>query len=296
MNDDLLPPHDEADATGFDIVFRGYDRRQVEDYIERVEIALTDADRLHQQDVVALEQARRQLAETEAKLIEAERRAAGQPEPSSLVGERLLSMLKLAEQEADEIVEQGHQRAAANTADLQASLERRETEVVEAHAAAEQARLDAQRDADAVRAKAHQDAEALWAKAQQEVEALWAKATEETNDFTARAEQEAAALRAATEQEAHDVEADARRQAADLVGNAQDDAERVRSEAAAQADAILRSAEQDAIRLDLQAKEHAAELVSQARRQVEDLQAQHDTITAQLEALRRSVRETTDPR
>ena len=49
------------------------------------------------------------------------------------MGERLLTMLKLAEQEAEEIVEQGHQRAAANTADLQASLERRETEVAEAH-------------------------------------------------------------------------------------------------------------------------------------------------------------------
>jgi hypothetical protein len=283
MNDELAPPHDEADSSGFDVVFRGYDRRQVEDYIARVEITLADADRAHQADLEELAQIKRQLSETQAKLIETERRAEGRPEPSSLVGERLLTMLQLAEQEAEEIVEQGHQRALVATADLRADLERREAEVTEAHAAAEQARLDAQRDADAVRAKAHQDAEELWAKAKQEVEALWAKATEETNDLTARAEDEANALRAASEREAHELERDAQRQADAVLASAHD-----------QAEAILQAAERDAAMLDVQAKEHATDIVSRARREVEDLQVQHETISAQLDALRQSVRDATD--
>lgn len=294
MSDDLLPPPDESGDAGFDVVMRGYNRRQVEDYIERVEIALADADRQHQQDLAEVEAAKQELSQVRAKLIEAERRAEGQPEPSSLVGERLLTMLRLAEQEAEEIVEKGHQRAAANTADLQASLERREAEVTQAMIDAEQARLEAQRDADAVRAKAHQDAEALWAKAKAEVEALWAKAQAETAEFAAQAEQDAGSMRARVEREAEDLLEDARRQADRTLSAAHADADLVLQQAHAQAEATLEAASRDAAALDGQAREQATRMVADASKQVEELQRQRDTISAQLAALRESVRGTTE--
>ncbi|MGI8537471.1 MAG: DivIVA domain-containing protein, partial [Mycobacteriales bacterium] len=48
--DDLLPL-DHEQGVGFDVVrFGGYDRRQVDDYLDRVEVALTEADQRHADD------------------------------------------------------------------------------------------------------------------------------------------------------------------------------------------------------------------------------------------------------
>ena len=37
---DVAPQQEAVESTGFDVVLRGYDRRQVDDYLDRVEIAL----------------------------------------------------------------------------------------------------------------------------------------------------------------------------------------------------------------------------------------------------------------
>jgi len=282
---DELPPAGEtgADSAGFDLAFRGYDRRQVEDYVERVEIALSDADRQHQQAVERLTAVELELAALRLELGDAERKAAGLPEPSSRVGERLLEMLRLAEQEAEEIVQIGHQRAAANTADLQASLERREAQVVETTAAAEQARLDAQQDADAVRGKAQADAEELMARTHAEAEALWAKAQADADELWGKAQHDSEAVLAKAEREARDLEADARRQADAIVAAASAEAERT-----------YRATEQDAAALQADAREHTARMLEEARHQVEELERQRQGIAAQLEALKESVRTTTD--
>src|SRR4051812_44157889 len=118
MNDDPLLPLSEAeDSGGFSIVMRGYHRAEVEDYVERVEIALGDADRQHAEDgqrIAALEQ---ELVALRDRLADAEDRAAGLPEPSSRVAARALEMLRLAEEEADQIVEQARARAETAVAD-----------------------------------------------------------------------------------------------------------------------------------------------------------------------------------
>ena len=43
MEDDLLPMHEDEPAGDFDIVLRGYDRRQVNDHLARFEAALGEA-------------------------------------------------------------------------------------------------------------------------------------------------------------------------------------------------------------------------------------------------------------
>lgn len=182
--DDLVPLSDDASqAGGFRRALRGYDPRQVEEYLDRVEVALNEADERHDQDerrIAALEQ---QVGELTARLTEAERRASGRPDPAALVGERLQKMLALAEEEsaeiravarreADALLVTARERTATDTAERSKDLEKREREVETAQREAEQARLEAQKDAEAVRSRAAREAERELEKATARVEAL----------------------------------------------------------------------------------------------------------------------------
>jgi hypothetical protein len=80
--DELLPLHDQPEASGFDVVLRGYDRRQVEDYIERVEVALAEADHRHAEDGERLAALEHEVAAVHVRLEDAEQRAAGLPDPA----------------------------------------------------------------------------------------------------------------------------------------------------------------------------------------------------------------------
>ena len=85
---DVVPLQDAAEATGFDVVIRGYDRRQVDLYLDRVDVALTEADQRHGDDEQRAHGLQRELAGLRERLELAEARAEGKPEPASLVGER----------------------------------------------------------------------------------------------------------------------------------------------------------------------------------------------------------------
>lgn len=201
MSDEhLLPLQDDVETTGFDVVLRGYDRRQVEDYVERVEVALADADRQHAEDGERLAVLEQELLALQRRVAEAEEAAAGLPEPASRIGERLATLLRLAEEEAEQIVAQAQERAAASTSERTADLDRREAEVAGAATAAEQTRLEAQRDADALRTRAQQEVQALHADARRQADALAAEAKARADSAVAQAEQHAAlALKTAKE-------------------------------------------------------------------------------------------------
>ncbi|MDP9497621.1 MAG: DivIVA domain-containing protein, partial [Actinomycetota bacterium] len=100
---DLLPLQHDAEPVGFDVVLRGYDRHQVDDYLDRVDASLSDADARHASDGERIRGLERELGELRAELDRAQQRAEGRPEPASLVGERLTRMLALAEEEAAEL-------------------------------------------------------------------------------------------------------------------------------------------------------------------------------------------------
>jgi cell division septum initiation protein DivIVA len=232
-DDDLLAMQHEGEGSGFDVVLRGYDRRQVEDYIHRVELTLGDADRLHQEDgerILALEE---ELAKVRLALGESQRRAEGLPDPASLVGERLATMLRLAEQEAEEIVEKAQEKAAKSTAERNAELSAREAAIADAGQAADRTRMEAQRDAQALRDKTQQDADDLLRRTQEQVDELLASASEEAERRRRTAEEDIAIL--------HE---DARTRADETLARAQaqvDDLARQRDTIAAQLEDLRRT-------------------------------------------------------
>ena len=72
MSDEVTGPDlvrmDEPDGGDFDVVLRGYDRRQVLDYIARVDLALSDADRMHQEDGERISRCRRKAGSPRSDL------------------------------------------------------------------------------------------------------------------------------------------------------------------------------------------------------------------------------------
>lgn len=215
MSDEhLLPLQDEPESTGFDVVLRGYDRRQVEDYVERVEVALAEADRQHADDGERLATLEQEVLSLHHRVAEAEERAAGLPEPASRIGERLATLLRLAEEEAEQIVTQAQERAAASMSERTEDLDRREAEVLGAAAAAEQTRLDAQRDADTLRARAQQEAQTLAADSRRQADALVAEAREQADTVIAQATEQADLKRRTAEEDVIIIHDDARAHAA----------------------------------------------------------------------------------
>jgi DivIVA domain-containing protein len=92
MDDDqLVPLADSGEASGFDVVLRGYDRRQVDDYLDRVEAALNDADARHAEDAQRLAALEGRVTDLDAQREDAERRAAGLPTRSLVTGARRCS-------------------------------------------------------------------------------------------------------------------------------------------------------------------------------------------------------------
>ncbi|MEX2291757.1 MAG: DivIVA domain-containing protein [Mycobacteriales bacterium] len=225
--DDLVPLQDNADAGGFDVVLRGYDRRQVDDYLDRVEVALGDADERHAQDgqrITALEE---HVAKQAAALSAAERRASGQSEPGSLLTARLAEMLRLAEEEAasvraeargdaERMVAAAKQQAARESTERDAALRKREEEVARASEGAEAATLQAQRDVEALRAKASADAQAQTQAAAQEARTVRDDARKEADKLVTQAREDVQALHEQARREAAAMTAEARRQVEEL--------------------------------------------------------------------------------
>src|SRR4051794_41818760 len=81
MEDDLLPMHEDEPAGDFDIVLRGYDRRQVNDHLARFEAALGEAHDRAAEDATRIAALERQVTEQHERLVDAERRAAGRAPP-----------------------------------------------------------------------------------------------------------------------------------------------------------------------------------------------------------------------
>lgn len=229
-DDDLLPLSDEQEAAGFDVVLRGYDRRQVEDYVERVEIALADAERQHAEDGERLTVVEHEMSALQSRLVEAEQRAAGLPEPASRIGERLTTMLRLAEEEAEQLVTQARERAAASMSERTADLDRREEAVRRASGDADQARLEAQRDAEAVRSRAQQEAAALTADARRQADQTLQQAQAEAARLLADAQAQAEHKTRTAEEDVKILHEDGRAHGQELVAAAQRQVEDLRAQ------------------------------------------------------------------
>ena len=181
MDDEqLVPLTDDEQPTGFDVVLRGYDRRQVDDYLDRVEAALNDADARHAEDAQRLTALESQVVDMHERLADAERRAEGRPEPAPVAGDRIATMLRLADeeatairdaarQEAERIITDAQVQAGQETAKRTAELDRRERDIATAAEDADATRRQAQQDADEIRTRAEQEAAATRQQAQEEL-------------------------------------------------------------------------------------------------------------------------------
>jgi DivIVA domain-containing protein len=229
-DEDLLPLSEEVEPAGFDLVMRGYHRGQVEDYVARVEVALVEADRQHVEDGERLTALAADVAALQSRLADAEQRAAGLPEASSRLTERMATMLRLAEEEAEQIVGQAQDRADSAMAERTAHLDRREADIAGAGAEADQMRLDAQRDAEAVRARTAQEAQATMADARHQAESALAQARAEVDELVRSAHEQADSRTRTAEEDIAILHQDARVQHDQMLAEAQREVEQMRAQ------------------------------------------------------------------
>ncbi|MGI5493421.1 hypothetical protein [Microtetraspora malaysiensis] len=202
----------------FEVVMRGYSRRQVHDYMIRTRNQIRDLEERLARTVDQAEQGR-------AELVEARRRLAGAPQNPEELGERLSQILKLAQEEA----------AANKEASQSEAMQLREQALTEA----ERMVTTAREQADAIRAAAQEEAERRVTEATGAAERLLAQAGSDAEETlnTARAEAEDA-LRAAR------AEADRQLTVARL------EVEKLVGDARAEAHSTLTGAQQRAASLD----------------------------------------------
>lgn len=236
----------ESSTESFAMVrFGGYDRRQVDDYLDRVEASFNDYDVRLAESSGRVEELQRELEAALERLTQAEKQAAGEPEPASRLTGRLAAMLQLAEEEAAElranvaseadagrktarteaeqlvrgaraeaesIVSAAKERADRESAERSAELTRREREAARATEAAEAATVQAQRDAEAVRAQAKRDADNTLTTARRESEALRATTKRDTDNGLTQARQDVQLLHEQARKSASEITADAEKQ------------------------------------------------------------------------------------
>jgi cell division septum initiation protein DivIVA len=222
-------PADLMSDDSFEVVMRGYSRRQVHDYMIRTRNQIRDLEERLARTIDQAEQSRMELAE-------ARRKMSGSPQNPDELGERLSQILKLA-----------HEEAAANKQASEAEATRLRDS---ASGEAERLVASAREQADAIRAAAQQEAERRVADATATAERMLSQAGADADETlgTARAEAEEA-LR------------NARGEADRQLTAARNESERLLTEAHAQADAMLAAAQQRVTTLD----EHTGRRVAYLR-------------------------------
>ncbi|MGB9281082.1 MAG: hypothetical protein WCB57_13520 [Pseudonocardiaceae bacterium] len=169
---DRLDRKDLKDA-GFDVVLRGYDKRQVDERLRFLGAELTAADN-------ALRAASQRAAMLEDALTEARSTPAGEPPGDSNFGARVEKILTLAEEEAREVRNQ----AEAELSSVRQQLERARHEV---ERESERVRAQAQADADQSRKAAADEAAELGKAARAEADQLVTLARAEADRLVAAA-------------------------------------------------------------------------------------------------------------
>jgi cell division septum initiation protein DivIVA len=202
----------------FEVVMRGYSRRQVHDYMIRSRNQIRDLEERLARTIDQAEQSRLELADARRKLTES-------PQNPDELGERLSQILKLA-----------HEEAAAN----------KEASQNDASKMRDQAAAEAERLVNAAR----EQAESIRTAAQEEAERRIHDATASAERLLSQAGAEAEEKVATASAEAEDTLRDARSEADRRVTAAKHEAERLVSDAQAVSTSTLTSAQRRATTLD----------------------------------------------
>lgn len=282
---DLIPLG--APPIGFDVVMRGYDRNQVQDAIGRLEDdlrtvvserdrAISRANDLHLQ----LEQASSDVTTLNSKL-----RNAQAPTFESM-GERIASMLRLAEEEASEI----RRVAAADADEIRATAEGLKAEADEYNtssiAASEQALAEARAEADRVLGEAKAEAAQHTEDRHREADDHLTKAKDEAQQLRTSTNEEIAALIAQSEtthaqaEEDFEIALRERRTEAHRIETERD--RNSRDDAANR----VRTAKETAERLVSSAQNRSATMIANAEAEVHHIKTVRASVAAHLAEVR----------
>ena len=279
-------------GAGFDITKRGYSRMQVEEHLEQLDsqLKILAADRNAAAAQAAELTSQLEVARTTIDDLNKQVERLAQP-PTTIEGlsERLQRMLRLTQEECDEIrakanAEADHTRAKANAEaeDLRGKYELQLKELDERRIAMEKEHRGvlekARAEADAIIAKANSEAEATEIAAQ-------ARRTQVEEDFEiAMASRRTESMRGLAEQEATSKSEAERR-----VREATEEANRRRHEAMTEATARLSEATDEANRRVREATEESNRRINHAAQRVAALRKLRAKVAEQLSAARELV-------
>ncbi|MFB9890264.1 DivIVA domain-containing protein [Planobispora takensis] len=198
----------------FEVVMRGYSRRQVHDYMIRTRNQIRDLEERLARAIDQAEQGRLELAEARRRLSEA-------PQDYDELGQRLSQILKLAEEEA---------------------TAKREVADTEARRLRDEAALETER----LVGSARERAEGILSAAQQEAERRVGEATATAEQMLAQAGNDAEETLNAARSEAEETLRSARADAERMITSARQEAERTIEGARAEAEATLAAARNEA--------------------------------------------------
>ncbi|MGI8626120.1 MAG: hypothetical protein ACR2J5_06045 [Geodermatophilaceae bacterium] len=262
-------PHDifqqDGAAHSFDVVIRGYDRSQVHDVVDRLDAELRVA--LADKDASAARAAElaSHLGGAQAELESLRQKAESAAAPNfESMGARISHMLKLAEEEANDIRRSALEGQTRAQAELKATTEEGERVRTEAHAQAKRMTEEAQAEARRVTVEAKDAAAKTVAEAKKQSDELngRARAAVEQAEMASKA-------RVAKIEEDFQLAQKARRAEAARVEQERD-----------------QSSRRDAQNRIEQAQRRSDEMVAAAKQRVTDLDAQRTELHARLNQVR----------
>ncbi len=163
--------------SGFDTALRGYQRRQVDNYVQEVQTAVTELVTRHAHAQQQIRDLTAQVVAVRAELLACEREHVADEQPTAQqLGSRLDRILVAAERQADELTRQAeHARA-------------------EARDEAEHVRAEAHEDGGKIRGDAHAEAARILTDARGDAARIHADAADRSEKIIGRAHKRAAAL------------------------------------------------------------------------------------------------------
>ncbi|MEO3813355.1 hypothetical protein ABGB17_30525 [Sphaerisporangium sp. B11E5] len=235
---------------GFEVVMRGYSRRQVHDHMTRMRNQIRDLEERLARAIDQAEQGRVELAEARRRLAEA-------PQDYDEIGERLSAILKLGEEEA---------RAKRQAADDDAA----------------KVREDAAAESERILSAAQAEAERRVHEATTSAERLLAQAGSDAEETLGAARQESEETLRAARAEADRTLTSAQRDAEKLISDANAEAEATLTSARAESEATLKSAKAEAADMLSSAQRRATSLDDHTGRRVTFLTDTHTEVVRRL--------------
>ncbi|MBT2233080.1 hypothetical protein [Nonomuraea sp. NEAU-A123] len=234
----------------FEVVMRGYNRRQVHDYMIRTRNQVRDLEERLARAIDQAEQGRVELAEARRRMVEA-------PQSYEDLSPRLAQILRLGEEEA-----------AAKKEDAEAE--------------AVSVRDAAKSEADRLVTSARETADNMLTSAQSEAERRVGEATGAAERMLAQAGADAEEKLTSARTEAEDTLREARAEADSVLTSAKQEAEQLLESAGSEAERTLTSARTEAESTLESARQRAESLDEHAGRRVEYLSNTHTEVVRRL--------------